>query len=177
MLITSATAADADTLAGLVNGAYRGERAQAGWAHEAGLLDGQRTDPDTLRAAIGNGRTTILLARDGEGAPLIGCVSVEPAGREGTWYLGMLTIEPALQAAGLGRRLLAEGEGFARARGARRVRMTVIQLRGPLIAWYERRGYRLTGETEPFPYEDQRFGIPLRPDLHFVVLEKMLPAA
>jgi hypothetical protein len=32
--------------------------------------------------------------------------------------------------------------------------------------------YRLTGETEPFPYGDERFGKPLRDDLHFVVLEK-----
>jgi hypothetical protein len=48
----------------------------------------------------------------------------------------------------------------------------VVHLRDTLIAWYQRRGYLLTGETEPFPYHDQRFGWPLRDDLHFVVLEK-----
>jgi hypothetical protein len=52
--------------------------------------------------------------------------------------------------------------------------MTVIHLRDTLIAWYERRGYRRTGETEPFPYGDERFGIPRRDDLYFVVLEKAL---
>jgi hypothetical protein len=52
--------------------------------------------------------------------------------------------------------------------------MTVIFLRTTLIAWYERRGYRLTGEIEPFPYGDERHGRPLRDDLHFVVLEKHL---
>jgi hypothetical protein len=52
--------------------------------------------------------------------------------------------------------------------------MTVIQVRDTLIAWYERRGYSLTGETKPFPYGDDRFGRPLRNDLHFVVLEKTL---
>jgi hypothetical protein len=50
--------------------------------------------------------------------------------------------------------------------------MTVVHLRDALIAWYERRGYILTGEVEPFPYGDERFGRPLRDDLHFVVLEK-----
>jgi len=52
--------------------------------------------------------------------------------------------------------------------------MTVIEQRAELIAWYERRGYRRTGETKPFPYGDERFGIPRRPDLRFVVLAKSL---
>jgi hypothetical protein len=52
--------------------------------------------------------------------------------------------------------------------------MTVINLRHELIAWYERRGYRPTGETGAFPYGDERFGIPTRPDLEFVVLAKAL---
>lgn len=52
--------------------------------------------------------------------------------------------------------------------------MTVVNVRDTLIAWYIRRGYFLTGETEPFPYDDNRFGTPLRDDLAFVVLEKVL---
>jgi hypothetical protein len=54
------------------------------------------------------------------------------------------------------------------------MRMRVINVRDTLIAWYERRGYALTGETEPFPYGDDRFGRPLRDDLCFVVLERGL---
>ncbi len=54
--------------------------------------------------------------------------------------------------------------------------MTVINFRKTLIAWYLRRGYRQTGETEPFPYGDDRFGAPLRDDLVFVVLQKDLAA-
>jgi len=54
--------------------------------------------------------------------------------------------------------------------------MTVVSVRESLIAWYLRRGYRLTGQTEPFPYDDHRFGTPLRDDLEFVVLEKDLRA-
>ena len=50
--------------------------------------------------------------------------------------------------------------------------MTVVNVRDTLIAWYQRRGYALTGETKPFPYDDKRFGTPLRDDLYFVMLEK-----
>ena len=52
--------------------------------------------------------------------------------------------------------------------------MTVIVQRPELIAWYERRGYALTGERRPFPYDDERFGDPRRTDLEFAVLEKRL---
>jgi len=79
-----------------------------------------------------------------------------------------------LQNSQLGRTLLNAAEEFARKRGAACVRMTVVNVRDTLVAWYQRRGYRLTGETKPFPYGDNRFGTPLRDDLEFVVLEKNL---
>ena len=88
------------------------------------------------------------------------------------WYLGLLTVQPDLQKRKLGRSLLANAEDFARQRGARRIQMSVVNVRDILIAWYERRGYTLTGEMRPFPYGDERFGRPLRDDLYFVVLEK-----
>ncbi len=58
--------------------------------------------------------------------------------------------------------------------GAKHMVMTVIRQRTDLIRWYERLGYRRTGETQPFPYGDERFGLPTRPDLEFVVLAKPL---
>ncbi len=173
MILTLATPADASTLAAFVNAAYRGEGARAGWTHEADLLDGQRTDSETLRDALVGG-TLILLHRAAPEGPLSGCVSLQPAEDGSTWKLGMLTVAPGLQGAGLGRRLLEGAEDHARAQGATRLRMTVIQVRDGLIAWYARRGYGPTGETEPFPYGDERFGRPVRPDLHFVVMEKRL---
>ena len=114
----------------------------------------------------------LLTLRDDDGA-LLGSVWLEPRGAD-VWYLGMFTIRPDLQARGLGRILLDEAERFARARGARRMQITVIQLRASLIAWYERRGFRATGESVPFPYGDERSGIPLRDDLQLLVFEKAL---
>ena len=102
-----------------------------------------------------------------------GCVLLKPLSPE-TWYLGSLTSDPRLQKSGSGRALLTGAEQYAVEQGARTMQMTVVQVRDTLIAWYERRGYRLTGETRPFPYGDTRFGVPLRDDLAFVVLEKAL---
>jgi hypothetical protein len=65
-------------------------------------------------------------------------------------------------------------EDWVRACGGRAIKMTVVNVRESLIAWYQRRGYRVTGETEPFPYGDLRFGVPRRPDLCFVILRKQL---
>jgi hypothetical protein len=48
--------------------------------------------------------------------------------------------------------------------------MTVIDSRASLIAWYERRGYGLTGERRPFPVRRD-------PPISFVVLEKPLAHA
>jgi len=75
----------------------------------------------------------------------------------------------------VGHQLLAEAERMARVDwAATTMVMTVIAQRAELIAWYERRGYRRTGETEPFPYGNDRYGIPRRPDLVFAVLAKPL---
>lgn len=176
-----ATLADAQALAHLVNSAYRGEVSRRGWTTEADLLGGQRTDVEALREFIGasmieGGSTTqrsMLLIDDGTGQPLA-CVQLER--RDATSaYLGMLTVRPDAQASGLGKHLLAAAEAYVtRTWGSSRLLMTVIAQRDSLIAWYERRGYRKTGETAAFPYGNPRFGEPLREDLHFVVLAKTL---
>ena len=163
-----------DKIASLVNSAYRGQSAEQGWASEARMLAGQRIDSAMLTAMLSGGKATILLLRDREGGPLAGCVTLEPTEEASAWHLSMLTIDPKRQAEGLGRLLLSKAEEHLRARGATRVEIAVIWLREGLIEWYERRGYRRTGQTKPFPYGDQRFGLPLRDDLYFVVMDKSL---
>jgi hypothetical protein len=71
--------------------------------------------------------------------------------------------------------MLAAGERWAASVwGVGAMHMTVIAQRIELIAWYERRGYVVTGERKPFPYGDRRFGEPTRPDLEFLVLRRVL---
>jgi len=172
MLLASAVEADYAEIIDLVNLAFRGTGPSASWNIEADVIEGQRLDESLLREDLATEPPAHLLThRDAADGGLLGTVLLK-AGNDGVWYLGLLTVRPHLQNRQLGRALLAAAEDFARERGARRIRMTVVNVRDTLIAWYERRGYTLTGETQPFPYGDERFGRPLRNDLHFVVLEK-----
>jgi GNAT superfamily N-acetyltransferase len=176
MPLYPAVPAEHPEIAALVNSAYRATGPDRGWTTEADYIDGERTDAATLARDLAAQPAARLLAwRDEPGAPILGCVWLEPLNEE-IWYLGMLTIRPDLQDRQLGRALLAAAERAAAGEGARRIRMTVVNVRDTLIAWYERRGYVLTGETVPFPYDDPVFGAPLRPDLAFVVLEKAVAA-
>jgi ribosomal protein S18 acetylase RimI-like enzyme len=171
-----ATPRDIPALVELVNSGYRGESSEAGWTTEGHLLGGQRTDPDSLATLLAKPDAAVLLHDDG--AKLLGCVHVELAREHAAVYIGMLTVLPTGQRGGLGRTLLDAAEQYGRERWhVAAARMTVIAQRTELIAWYERRGYQLTGETEPFPYHDERFGLPKRDDLYFVILAKPLPAA
>jgi GNAT superfamily N-acetyltransferase len=174
MLLRPAVEADFPLIVELVNLAFRGTGENASWNTEVVFIEGDRLTQAMLRddlAAKPNGK--LLVYRDEPYGPLLGTVWLEPK-EEGVWYLGLLAIRPDLQKRQLGRTLLAAAEDIAREQGAQTMRMTVVNVRGTLIDWYLRRGYALTGETIPFPYETERFGRPLRNDLHFVVLEKDL---
>jgi len=166
-----ARAADITAIVALVESAYRGESSLRGWTTESHLLDGQRTDSDDVGALIGRPYSRLLLAEcDGQ---LKASCYVERQGESG--YFGMFAVDPCEQGGGLGKQVLAEAERIAREEWrCRTMRMTVIEQRSELIAWYERRGYRRTGEFQPFPYGDERFGIPRRDDLRFEVLLKEL---
>jgi ribosomal protein S18 acetylase RimI-like enzyme len=170
MTIRPADIADVPALHALIESAYRGESATKGWTHESYLLGGQRTDPESLSTIINSPLSAMLIA-EGESS-IAGCVQISNAGK-GLGYLGMLAVDPALQAAGLGSLLISAAEAaLAHNYGCSRVEMTVINLRTELIAYYERRGYAATGEMRPFPYGDERFGVPQSQNLDFVVLEK-----
>lgn len=172
ILIRDATPADIPALHRLIESAYRGEASRADWTTEADLLDGQRTDPEDLATLLADPAQTMLTAWRGD--DVVGCVLIADRG-EGTGYFGMLSVSPTLQGSGLGRRLVeAAHAAMAERFGARRVRISVFPQREELIGWYRRLGYGLTGETLPFPYDEPRFGIPLRDDLHFVVMERAL---
>jgi N-acetylglutamate synthase-like GNAT family acetyltransferase len=169
--VRPATAADIPALLDLIHSAYRGAASRAGWTTEADLIDGSRTTAALLAEDLADPATALLVAEDDDG--LLGCCAVTDRGA-GRAYFGTFAVRPTAQAAGVGSCLLAAAEEHARAAGAVRMEMTVLAQRAELLAWYARRHYAPTGERRPFPYGDERYGLPLRDDLEFVVLAASL---
>ena len=192
----TATPADVDAIVALVESAYRGDASRLGWTTEADFLDGRRTGADDVLTQIERPQSRMLLAEQsgillacahvaidtlthhetvGQAVPQAGS-AIDPVTTETrTAYFGMFSVRPGLQNAGIGKAVLAEAERIACDEWQlSTMQMTVIDIRTELIAWYERRGYRRTGITKPFPYGDARFGLPKRNDLRFEILEKTL---
>src|SRR5262245_48046164 len=138
LTVRPAVSGDLTTLQPLIQRAYRGDDARAGWTHEADLLDNERIGVAELEAMIADPAERLLVGFDGD--RMIGCVRVAASG-DGLAYLGLLCVDPLLQTGGYGKRLIAAAETTAREDfGAGRIEMTVIDSRAELIAFYERRG-------------------------------------
>jgi ribosomal protein S18 acetylase RimI-like enzyme len=165
--ITVATTNDIPALVKLVNSAYRGESSKKGWTTEADFLGGIRTDEDALSRMVNRGDSVMLKCMN-EKNELAGCVYLQK--QEEKLYLGMLTVDPNIQAKGIGKLLLKASEEYAQTQECKVITMTVISLRKELIHWYERHGYKATGVRKPFP-NDPRFGVQKQP-LEFIVMEK-----
>lgn len=165
--------ADVTAVVALVESAYRGESSRFGWTTEEAILGGQRTDAQEVLDAVQDPQSVLLLAFSEDGGTLVACCHLER--RDDYAYFGMFAVRPTLQRGGVGKAVIAEAESSVVAWwGVREMHMTVISVREELVAWYERRGYRRTGKMSPFPYGDERFGLPKREDLEFELLVKAL---
>ena len=170
LTITVAANEDIAQIEKLVNSAYRGDSSRKGWTTEADLLDGIRTNKDVLSGMINRGDSIVLKCNNAKNQ-LLGCVYLQK--KEEKLYLGMLTVAPDIQAQGIGKKLLQASEEYAQTQQCTAITISVISLRQELIKWYERRGYKATGERKPFPSNDPRFGLP-KQQLEFIVMEKQL---
>jgi ribosomal protein S18 acetylase RimI-like enzyme len=191
VVFRDATLSDVWAVVDLVQSAYRGEASRDGWTTEADLLDGSRIDPDTVREVVSAPRSVVMLAYqrpalhrmtsadrcDMDAAAvdeLSACCQLADEGK-GTGYFGLFAVRPNRQGTGIGRAVLTEAERRAVTEWqCSTLRMLVIRQRTDLIAWYTRLGFGPTGGTSPFPYGDERFGRPKRPDLEFIELSKPL---
>jgi ribosomal protein S18 acetylase RimI-like enzyme len=166
-----ATRLDVPAIVALVESAYRGDASRVGWTTEADLLGGRRTDADDVLECIEREQSVVLLAD--RGGELAACCHISE--KDGAGYFGMFSVVPGLQGSGVGKQVIAEAERIVRDEWRlAAMRMSVIDIREELIAFYERRGYVRTGIKRPFPYGDERFGVPKRSDLRFEILEKRL---
>jgi predicted N-acetyltransferase YhbS len=138
---------DIPAITTLVNSAYQGEPGSKSWTSEGHIVAGQRTTEEVVGNLIQQPAITMLKCVDAQ-QNIVGCVLLEK--KEGTLYLGMLSVNPQLQTTGIGKLLLQEGERVARDHQYSTVTITVIDMRHELIDWYKRKGYRPTGNKQPF---------------------------
>jgi ribosomal protein S18 acetylase RimI-like enzyme len=170
-IIRSATVADADKLVNLIRSAYRGTISRSGWTSEADLVAGDRIDIEEVRSII-NGPNSIMLVL-GEGDDIVACCQLEDRGNKLACF-GTFAVHPFAQGAGLGGSLILEAERQAvQLYGSAVLEMMVLAQQEKLVAWYERLGFRRTGEMRPFP-ADPVHARPLQKGLHFTVLAKKL---
>lgn len=167
------TAGDTDLpeIVALTNLAFRGG---VGWTVESSYIEGERISLETLKEDMaGRPEARVMIWREPGDDLLLGSVWLEPK-KSGVWYMGLLAVRPDRQDQRLGRKMLDASEAMVRQEGGERIRISVVNVRDRLLAWYERRGYVRTGEHEPFPYGNEKVGRPLRDDLEFILLEKAL---
>jgi ribosomal protein S18 acetylase RimI-like enzyme len=169
MPVSVATENDIPALVALMDSAYRGEGAKQGWTNEADLFAGNKRTNEAEVEKLMKKPGAVFLKHQNDENILDGCVFLQ--NKKGRIYLGMFSVSPIAQGMGIGKKLLAAADDFAKQQGASSIYMTVITVRTELIAWYERNGYKKTGEIIPFPV-DERFGIPTQP-LELCILEKI----
>jgi len=128
-----ASVADAEAITRLINTAFVVER---------DIFDGDRTSVDGVRAFLETGR--FLVAEDSGG--LAGCVHVELRGDRG--YIGLLSVDPARQGYGLGRKLMDVAEKFFYQANCVAVDLRVVSTRAPLPAFYRHLGYAETHRAD-----------------------------
>ena len=161
-------------LCALINSVYRGEAAKGGWTTEADLLGGQRCDAAMLEKLADKPDSGFLVATKED--EIIACCHVQLAAAT-VAECGMLSVTPAWQNQGIAKALLHTAEQYSRETWqATRMRLWIIKQRPELAEYYERRGYRLTGATLPFP-DDVSYGIPRVNGLYLLALEKVIAPA
>jgi GNAT superfamily N-acetyltransferase len=146
--------ADAENITALINAAF--------YPCEGFFVEAPRTNKGEVEQLMSKG--AFLLAEAGD--KLIGCVYVELRGERS--YLGLLSVDPALQRGGFGSFLMDAAENYCRERGSRFMDIYIVNLRTELPPFYERRGYVATGTT-PF-VEDVETRLPC----HFINMSKPL---
>jgi len=170
MPILIADEKDITSLVALMDSAYRGENSKQGWTSEADLFIGNKRTDETTVANLIKKPGSVFLKYLNEKRVLEGCVFLHK--KDNRSYLGMFSVSPSAQGKGIGKKLLAAADNYAREQNCTSIYMTVITVREELIAWYERNGYQKTGRVLPFPV-DERYGVPKQP-LEMLVLEKHL---
>ncbi|MBY0386217.1 GNAT family N-acetyltransferase [bacterium] len=168
--IRLATKDDIEKIVKLVESVYRGDSSKKGWTTEADLVDGQRTDVGMISEMMNEAGNEFYVI-DANKFSLAASVHLKKELDHG--YIGMVSVSTDFQNQKFGKKLLFFCEEKIVSWGLAKAKMTVLNVREELIAWYVRFGYKPSGQVLDFP-KDPRFGIPKVANLKLIELEKNL---
>ena len=159
----------------LLNRCYRCDE---GWTNEAALIGGIPATLSQIKAMIDSPDAYLFVFDNpNDDQDIVGCISVDfsAINHQPAAYIGTFAVNPCLQGKGIGDVMLSAVETFAtrhaKAKNLGYLSMSILSHRPELLAYYQRRGYQLTGETMPFP-TDGNHGAPKREGLFLALLNK-----
>ncbi|WP_019673283.1 GNAT family N-acetyltransferase [Psychrobacter lutiphocae] len=182
LFLRQATAEDADAIVELLNLTFRSD---VGWTNESSLVAGIRTTVAEIKSILADPNNYFFVypeliaesTENEETGKLLACISVTFKPESNSAYIGLFAVDPSLQGQGMGNQVLQAAETFAtRHLGTDsdkvRLTMSILSQRPDLQAYYERRGYQLSGNSQPFPV-DSNNGEPKVADLRLLEMVKL----
>ena len=130
VVMREASHADIPQIVLLINRAFAVERF---------FKSGDRTDPEQVQQMMQDGKFLLLIDED----EMVACMFVKVTGKRG--YVGTLSVDPARQKSGIGRRMMQEAENYCRNAGCKALDIRIVNLRTELPAIYRKFGFVETG--------------------------------
>lgn len=181
VFLRPALATDIPALTVLINRCYLFEE---GWTNESALVGGIRTNQNEIQFVIEDDsqRLFVCLQHNGEHdenetGELLGCINI--AMHDDGAYIGFFAVSPDLQGSGVGSIMLEKAEILAqgylseqqaseKSVDVKPIKMLVLHGRDKMLAYYQRRGYVCTGNTQSFSNDNEVKGN----ELHFTEIAK-----
>jgi ribosomal protein S18 acetylase RimI-like enzyme len=129
-VVREASHSDILQLVALINRAFAVERF---------FKSGDRTDPEQVRQMMEDGKFLLLMEED----EMVACLLVKVTGDRG--YVGTLSVDPARQKSGIGRRMMREAEEHCRDAGCKALDICIVNVRTELPSIYRNFGFVETG--------------------------------
>lgn len=168
--IRTAKVDDIEQLVKLINLAYRAQSDRS-WTTEKSFVEGKRISAEQLSRDLNQSNFELLVSENQQGS-LVGCIGL--TFDNSFVEIGTFAIDPNIQNLGYGRELLDYVEAYV-AQNYLEIQyliMYVLDVRCELIAYYQRRGYRITGHTKPYPV-GASVGQPLVP-IQLIEMKKLI---
>ena len=192
VFLRPALTTDIPALTVLINRCYLFEE---GWTSESELVGGIRTNQNEIQSVIEDENQHFFVYPQTnseheavETDELLGCINI---GMENDGaYIGFFAVNPELQGSGVGSIMLEKAEILAQSylteqrltkqkerdktADKKPIKMLVLKGRDKMLAYYQRRGYVCTGNTQSFSNNDSKGSNSKDSELHFTEIAKAI---